>query len=62
MKAEVDKELCTGCSLCCDTCSEVFEMEGDLAILKADEVPAEAEERCRQAADECPVEAIKIIS
>ncbi len=31
-----------------------------LAVTKVDEVPADAEETCRQAAEECPVEAIII--
>ena len=32
MKAEVDQDECTGCELCIDTCPEVFEMVGDLAV------------------------------
>jgi len=27
MKAAVDKDLCTGCGLCEDTCPEVFEVK-----------------------------------
>jgi ferredoxin len=61
MKAIVDLELCSGCSLCADTCPEVFEMgEDDKAHVIVDEVPEEAEEACRDAADECPEEAISI--
>lgn len=60
MKAKVDPELCTACELCVDTCPEVFEMGEDIAQVKVDEVPADAEESCRQAADECPAEAIII--
>ena len=60
LKAKVDPDLCTGCELCVQTCPEVFEMEDDLAVTKVDEVPADAEETCRQAAEECPVEAIII--
>ena len=60
MKAVEDKDTCTGCGLCCDTCPEVFEMENDVAKVIADEVPAEAEDKCREAADGCPVEAIAI--
>ena len=61
MKATVD-ETCTGCGLCAETCPEVFELpEGaDIARVKVAEVPTEAEDACRQAADECPVEAIHI--
>ncbi len=60
LKAKVDPDLCTGCELCVQTCPEVFEMEDDLAVTKVDEVPAGSEETCRQAAEECPVEAIII--
>ncbi len=60
MKATVDAETCTGCTLCTQTCSEVFKMDGDVAVVFTDPVPPEAEETCRQAAEECPVEAIKI--
>jgi ferredoxin len=59
MKAIVDPELCTGCGLCVDTCPEVFELSGDVAKVKADPVPGDAEESCKKAAEECPVEAIK---
>ena len=60
MQARVDPDLCTGCELCVTTCPEVFEMEDDKAIVKTDSVPAEAMVSCRQATEECPVEAIII--
>ena len=60
MKVKVDPDECTGCELCVDTCPEVFEMVGDLAVAKQDEVPSGAEESCMQAVEECPVEAIRI--
>ena len=60
MKAKVDKDTCTGCGLCCDTCPEVFEMADDTAKVIVDEVPPQAEEKCREAADGCPVEAISV--
>ena len=60
MKAVVDADECTGCELCTQTCPEVFEMEDDIAIVKGDAVPADAEETCRQAVEECPVECITI--
>ncbi len=58
MQAKVDEDLCTGCELCVTTCPEVFEMEDDKAIVKKNPVPSEAEENCRKATEECPVEAI----
>ena len=61
MRAKVDPEVCTGCELCVSTCPEVFEMNGDKAAAKSGDVPEEVIETCRQAADECPVEAISII-
>ena len=39
MKAVVDKDLCTGCGLCEDTCPEVFEMKDDIATAKVNKVP-----------------------
>lgn len=60
MRAKVDAELCTGCELCCETCPEVFEMGDDVAVVKVDEVPADAEDCAREAAEDCPSEAIII--
>lgn len=59
VKAEVDQNECAGCKLCIDTCPEVFEMAGDLAVSKQGEIPSGAEELYMQAAEDCPVEAIK---
>ncbi len=59
MKVKVNDE-CTGCELCVDTCPEVFVMEGDLAVTKVTEVPADQEDATQEAADCCPVEAIEI--
>jgi ferredoxin len=60
MKASVDADLCTGCELCTQTCPDLFEMEDEVAKVTADPVPSSAEECAKQAAEECPVEAIKI--
>jgi ferredoxin len=60
MKAIVDKETCTGCGLCEEACPEVFQLGDDVAEVIVGEIPPDAEESARQAAEECPVEAITI--
>ena len=61
MKAFVDKELCIGCGLCVEVCPEVFEIgNDDKSQAKVDLVPPAAEGSCREAANQCPVSAIKI--
>ena len=60
MKAIVVADDCIGCGLCVDICPEVFEMPEDKAIVKSAEVPAEAQDKCKEAAENCPVDSIKI--
>ena len=60
MKVKIDKDLCTACGLCADTCPEVFEMTEDSAVVKTENVPTEYEEQVKEAAKNCPTEAIKI--
>ncbi|MFZ5832746.1 MAG: ferredoxin [Planctomycetota bacterium] len=61
MKARVDPDICTGCGLCPEICPEVFDMGADgKAFAKRDDVPGELEESAREAAQQCPVEAIII--
>ena len=60
MKAIVDQETCIGCGLCPDLCPDIFEMDGDKAVVKTETVPPEAAPSCREAADGCPVDAIAI--
>lgn len=58
MKVVVDENLCTGCGLCVDVCPEVFEMPEALSIIKPTEITADLEDRVKEAAESCPVEAI----
>ena len=60
MKVRVDEELCVGDGTCVDVCPEIFEMSGDVAVTKMEEVPEGLEDNCKEAADSCPVEAILI--
>ena len=59
MKAMIN-DNCTGCGTCEDICPEVFEVTDDSARVKEEEIPENLQESCRQAAEECPVEAIDI--
>jgi len=61
MRAIVDEDECTACGLCEDTCPAVFELgDEDVARVLVNPVPADQEEDCRQAAEECPTDAIII--
>jgi ferredoxin len=61
MKVRVDPTLCNGCGPCVDICPEIFELDQDgIAVVKIDQIPADLEEACQEAADNCPTEAIAI--
>lgn len=60
MKVSVDKEVCVGCGLCAGTCPDVYEMDGAIAVVKVEVVPAAQETCAKQGADECPVTAITV--
>lgn len=60
MKSFVNPEICIGCTLCTQVCPGVFQMKGDKAVTYKDPVPPEDQECARQAAEECPVQAISI--
>jgi len=60
MKVRVDKETCVGDETCVEICPDVFEMQGDVAVAKAENVPKNLEAKVDEAAKACPVEAIII--
>lgn len=60
MKAFVDPELCIGCTQCAGLCPAVFTMEGTLAVALAGEIPAGEVPQAVEAAQSCPVSAIRI--
>ncbi len=60
MKATVE-DSCTACNLCVDICPDVFEMGNDnIAKVKTNPIPEQFQDKAREAASNCPVEAIKI--
>ena len=60
MKTTVIEDICVGCGMCAQTCPEVLEIRDDKAVVIANPVPKEVEDKVKQAASECPVEAIKV--
>jgi ferredoxin len=52
-------EDCTGCGLCETTCPDVFKLDDQASVKSGADFDAN-EELIRQAAEECPVEAIEI--
>ena len=57
MKAKVTDD-CIACEVCTEICPAVFEMGDEFAEVKTDPVPADQEDKTREAADECPTSAI----
>ncbi len=61
MRAEIDQDLCIACGLCTGICESVFSScaNGTVHAMHG-EVPMEAEESARIAAESCPTDAIRI--
>ena len=60
MKAVVDHETCIGCGLCAQVAPDVYEMQGDKAVAKMAEIPADKADQAKDGADQCPVTAISV--
>lgn len=61
MKVHVNEDLCIGCGICEDTAPEVFSLQnGPVAEVIMNPVEVEFQEVARQAAEDCPEEAIEV--
>jgi len=60
LEARVNEE-CIYCGLCADLCPDIFQLGDETAaMVTVKEIPAELQDCCREAAEECPTEAIEI--
>jgi len=57
MTIKIDKEKCIGCGSCAAICPEAFEMKDGKAHVKSFGSKAKC---VKEAADSCPVDAIKV--
>lgn len=60
MKAFVDPDTCIGCTQCAGLCPQVFSMNGALAVAIEGDIPGEDVPQAVEAAEACPVSAIRI--
>ena len=61
MKVTVDDDRCGGHGVCTGLCPEVFQLTDDgYAVAVLAEVPAQFETAVRQAAQQCPTQAILV--
>lgn len=60
MTAYVNPDICIGCTLCVQTCPDVFRMEDDKAVAFKNPVPEALKQACKEAAEQCPVDAITV--
>jgi ferredoxin len=58
MKVRIDPDLCTACGLCTDGVPQVFKMGKDTAEVINPAVPPTLEKAVKDAATDCPAEAI----
>lgn len=60
MKGYVDKDVCIGCGMCVGTCPDAFQMDDDGLAVGYQEIPEGSVDDAKQAAEDCPVEAITV--
>jgi ferredoxin len=60
MRVTVDPDICIGCTICTQICPEEYEMRGDKAAAITNPVPAGLQDKAKNAAEQCPVDAIKV--
>jgi ferredoxin len=61
MKVTIDKELCIDCGVCESLVPEVFSVNDEgFTVVIMEDVPEELQDDVREAAEECPTEAIII--
>ncbi|MFO7615405.1 MAG: ferredoxin [Bacteroidales bacterium] len=53
-------EDCTACGICVDTCPDVFDLPGDIAVVIEGVNYDDHEECIKEAAESCPVEVIHV--
>jgi ferredoxin len=60
MEVKIDKELCTGCGLCEETCPDIFKLneDEDIAEVIKTDYDENDEECIEEAIESCPTEAI----
>lgn len=60
MKAAVDQDACIGCGLCAQVSPDVYEMQGDKAVVLGGEIAEDKAESAKNGAEQCPVNAITV--
>ncbi|HHV96310.1 MAG TPA: ferredoxin [Clostridiaceae bacterium] len=63
MKAYVDKEACISCGLCESLCPDIFSLQEDAdgkAVAVDEELTGDRLECAKDAAAQCPTEAIRV--
>lgn len=58
MKSIIVEDTCIACGTCVAICPEVFDLPGDIAVVKAG-ADLSLDDAIVEAAEACPVEAIK---